>query len=81
MHNCKLLLTNDEGRKQHDLVPSARTESSLQQSRSFMHNLHVYRVCNKQITLDVCGSVHRSIICIENPTRCNSVSKFYFILI
>jgi len=29
--------------------------------------------------LDVCGSVRHSIIHIENPTRCNSVSKFYFI--
>jgi hypothetical protein len=26
-----------------------------------------------------CGSVHHSIIHKENPTRCNSVSKFYFI--
>jgi hypothetical protein len=31
--------------------------------------------------LDVCGSVHHSIIHIKNPTRCNSVSKFYFIFI
>ena len=31
--------------------------------------------------LDVCGSVHHSIIHKENPTRCNSVSKFYFIFI
>jgi len=30
--------------------------------------------------LDVCGSVHHSIIHIENPTRCHSVPKFYFIL-
>jgi hypothetical protein len=27
---------------------------------------------------DVCGSVHHSIIHIKNPTRCNSVSGFYF---
>jgi len=32
-----------------------------------------------QIILDVRGSVHRGIIHIENPTRCSSVSKFYFI--
>jgi len=31
--------------------------------------------------LDVRGYVHHSIIHIENPTRCNSVSKFYFIFI
>jgi len=31
--------------------------------------------------LDVRGSVHHSIIHIKNPTRCNSVSKFYFIFI
>jgi len=31
--------------------------------------------------LDVCGSVHHSIIHIENPTRCNSVSKLYFTFI
>jgi hypothetical protein len=30
---------------------------------------------------DVCGSVHHSIIRIENPIRCHSVSKFYFIFI
>jgi hypothetical protein len=30
---------------------------------------------------DVRGSVHHRIIHIENPTRCNSVSKFYFIFI
>jgi len=29
--------------------------------------------------LDVCGSVYHSIIHIGNPTRCNSVSRFYFI--
>jgi hypothetical protein len=32
-------------------------------------------------SLDVRGSVHHSIIHKENPTRCNSVSKFYFIFI
>ena len=30
---------------------------------------------------DVCGSVRHSIIHIEKPTRCHSVSKFYFIFI
>jgi len=30
---------------------------------------------------DVRGSVHHSIIHTENSTRCNSVSKFYFIFI
>jgi len=33
---------------------------------------------NVTYRLDVRGSVHHSIIHIENPTRCNSVSKFYF---
>jgi hypothetical protein len=50
MHNSKLLMTNDEGRKQHDLEPSAQTESSMQQSGSFMHKLCVYYVYNQQIT-------------------------------
>jgi len=31
--------------------------------------------------LGVRGSVHHNIIQIKNPTRCNSVSKFYFIFI
>jgi hypothetical protein len=31
--------------------------------------------------IDVGGSVHHSIIRIENPKRCHSVSKFYFIFI
>ena len=35
----------------------------------------------KFILLDVWGSVHHSIIHIENPTKCHSVSKFYFIFI
>jgi hypothetical protein len=34
-----------------------------------------------RLLVDVCGSVRHSIIHIENPTRCNSVSKFYFIFI
>ena len=35
-----------------------------------------FRVLNN---FDVRGSVHHSIIHKENPTRCNSVSEFYFI--
>ena len=35
----------------------------------------------KTISFDVHGSVHHSIIHKENPTRCNIVSKFYFIFI
>jgi len=39
-------------------------------------------VYNKYVyCLDVCGSMHHSIIHKENPTRCNSVSKFDFIFI
>jgi hypothetical protein len=33
------------------------------------------------LKLNVCGSVHHSIIHKENPTRCNSVSKFYLIFL
>jgi hypothetical protein len=33
----------------------------------------------KEMSFDVCGSVHHSIIHIKSPTRCNSISKFYFI--
>jgi len=33
------------------------------------------------LEFDVRGSVHHSIIHKENPTRCNSVSEFYFIFI
>jgi hypothetical protein len=29
--------------------------------------------------LHVCGSIHHNLIHIENPTRCHSVWKFYFI--
>jgi len=36
---------------------------------------------NNNVDLMCRGSVHHSIIHIENPTRCNSVSKFYFIFI
>jgi len=28
---------------------------------------------------DICGSMHHSVIHKENPTRCNSISKFYLI--
>jgi len=36
---------------------------------------------NSCVVLDLRGSLHRSIIHKENPTRCNSVSIFYFIFI
>jgi len=49
------------------------------------HTVHITFLCsyrhNMKNKLDVCGSVHHSIIHIENPTRCHSVSKFYFIFI
>ena len=52
--------------------------------RTFRH-LFSYRL-KRRITqvlqkFDICGSMHHSIIHIEDPTRCNSVSKFYFIFI
>jgi hypothetical protein len=40
-----------------------------------------YSLVHIHVKLDVRGSVHHSIIHIENPTRCKSVSKFYFIFI
>jgi len=50
-----------------------------------LHNLFIvlemFKVWNSESTLGVCGSVHHSIIHKENPTRCNSVSTFYFIFI
>ena len=39
---------------------------------------HAFR---RNFFFDVRGSVHHRIIHIRNPTRCNSVSKFYFIFI
>jgi hypothetical protein len=50
-YNCKLLMANDEVRKRHNLVQSAWTESSLQQSGLLMHKLWMYYVCNNQITV------------------------------
>ena len=43
----------------------------------------VGRTNNKETTFifNVRGSMHHSIIHIENPTRCSGVSKFYFIFI
>ena len=46
----------------------------------FLFQLYTLAV-NTVSGLDVRGSVHHSIIHIKNPTRCNSVSKFYFRLI
>jgi hypothetical protein len=34
-----------------------------------------------KVIFDVRGSVHHSVIRIENPTKWNSVLKFYFIFI
>jgi len=51
--------------------------SYLQNVYHLMYLLTVIR-SNK---LDVRGSVHHSIIHKEYPTRCNSVSKFYFMFI
>jgi hypothetical protein len=41
-------------------------------------NVYEKRVREYGSQRDVRGSVHYSIIHIENPTRCNSVSKFLF---
>jgi hypothetical protein len=39
------------------------------------------KYCLSVYKFDVCGSVHRStIFTVKNPTRCNSVSKFYYSL-
>jgi hypothetical protein len=45
----------------------------LQYDTRMLNILMIYFFC----LLDVRGSVHHSIIHIENPTRCNSVSKFF----
>jgi hypothetical protein len=47
--------------------------------REVVFHYHCQFVNNSK--LDVCWSMHHSIIRTENPTRCNSVSKFYFIFI
>jgi hypothetical protein len=49
-------------------------------STNYMVILRSYEHTNTklQLQLDVRGSVHHSIIHIENPTRCNSVSKILF---
>jgi len=49
--------------------------STCNNSRSLRHLRFSRRYC---CNLDVRGSVHHSTIHIKNPTRCNSVSKFYF---
>jgi len=36
MHDRKLLLNKDEGGKIRDIAPTARTDSSIQQSRCFV---------------------------------------------
>jgi len=45
------------------------------------HSLSLILFCWLRKWVDVRGSVHHSTIHKENPTRCNSVSKFYFIFI
>jgi len=49
---------------------------------SFFSANNVVMLCSVDVlyyVFDVRRSVHHSIIYIENPTRCNSVSKFYII--
>lgn len=67
MHDRELLMTNDKGGKQCDLVPSARTESSVQQSRSFLRNFCMYYENKKQITVFV-------IVVRESRMRTKSVN-------
>jgi hypothetical protein len=57
--------------------PYANTSKGADISMKFICRTNSVHVCK----LDVHGSVHHSIIHIENPTRWNSVSKFYFIFI
>jgi len=52
--------------------------SSLYNAKCFRQK---FQRKSKHAFYDVRGSVHHSIIHIENPTRCNSVSKFHFIFI
>jgi len=49
--------------------------------KMYLINTLIFTFQPAYYTLDVCGSVHHSRIRIENPTRCHSVSKFYFIII
>jgi len=44
------------------------------------NNISVHYIEGKK-ELDVRGSVHHTIIHIENPTKCNGASKLYFIFL
>jgi hypothetical protein len=62
-----------------DLHTSTTNARALGQNRE-MNNMYRKQL-GLSLQLDVCGFVHHSINHKENPTRCNSVSKFYFIFI
>jgi hypothetical protein len=51
-------------------------------NNSVKTNFNVSKLAwNENRFLDIPGCVHHRIIHKENPTKCNSVSKFYFIFI
>jgi hypothetical protein len=50
--------------------------SMIQDSALKIVTCNFHKKCKNK--LDVCGSVHHSIIHKDNPTSCNSVSKFLF---
>jgi hypothetical protein len=65
-------------------VPLATRKISVCTRTNMMHSIRVTTLQTILLTwckLDVRGSVHHNIIHKENPTRCNNVSKFYFICI
>jgi hypothetical protein len=73
--NCFLLIAI---KKQWACYSSASDlpSSSL---RPFFYQFYLSRLSTGK--LDVCGSVHHStILTVKNPTKCNSVSKFYYFL-
>ena len=48
--------------------------------RSHLSKTKILHNAKCRFQFDVYGSVHHSIIHIGNPTKCHSVTKFYFIL-
>jgi hypothetical protein len=77
------------GKKTHFMSFYGVHELNIRQPRHVLLDFGVVDTWSVQIIvnahlftgLDVCVSVHHSIIHKENPTRCNSVSKFYFIFV
>jgi hypothetical protein len=57
-----------------------KTTGKIIKLRNVPPTQHIFLDVDRQLhKLDVRGSVYHSVIHKQNPTRCNSVSKFYFI--